>query len=165
VGTTELKVRPANTADVPSLVELRVANAETHIALDPDTYRVPPRAVVARHLTAVLADNARQDAVFVAESSDGRVVGMVEVLRRPEPAEHQILRPRPSAEVHTVVLEDARGNGAGSALLAAARRWATDQGIHYLSAGIHHRNADAVHFYTHNGFTDAGLSLVRRLAE
>jgi GNAT superfamily N-acetyltransferase len=168
VETTELTIRPANAADVAALVELRIANAEAHVALDPDTYRVPSRDVVARHFAAVLADtvladSGREDAIFVAETPDGRVLGMVEVLRHSGPPEHQILRPEPSAELHTVVLGDARGGGTGAALLAVAQRWATDQGIRYLSAGIHHRNAGAVRFYARAGFTDAGLRLVKRL--
>ncbi|SEP49023.1 GNAT family N-acetyltransferase [Amycolatopsis saalfeldensis] len=161
--TTELTIRLANAADVPALVELRIANAEAHVALDPDTYRVPARDVVARHFAAALAEKASQDAVFVAETPEGRVVGLVEVLRHPGPPEHQILRPEPSAEVHTVVLGDVRGGGTGAALLAAAQRWATGQGIRYLAAGIHHRNAGAVRFYARAGFGDAGLRLVKRL--
>jgi GNAT superfamily N-acetyltransferase len=126
VETTELTVRQANAADVAALVELRIANAEAHVALDPDTYRVPSRDAVARHFAAVLADtvlanSGREDAVFVAETTGGRVLGMVEVLRHSGPPEHQILRPEPSAEVHTVVLGDARGGGTGAALLAVAR--------------------------------------------
>ncbi|MBF9129339.1 GNAT family N-acetyltransferase [Plantactinospora sp. S1510] len=157
-------VRLANATDIPSLVEFRLTNAEAHVALDPAVYRVPPRDVVARHFAAVLAEGAgRDDAVLVAETSDGRLVGMVEVLRHPDPPEHQILRAEPSAAVHTVVLADARGLGTGSALLEAARRWATDRGIRYLSAGIHHRNSGAVRFYRRHGFADAGLSLGRRL--
>ncbi|GIL25072.1 GNAT family N-acetyltransferase [Actinocatenispora comari] len=164
MDTTGLTVRAATTADVSSLVELRVANAEAHLALAPDTYRIPERDVVTQHFASMLAGDSGQDAVFVAETAEGHVVGMVEVLRRPEPPDHQILRPVASAEVHTVVLPDARGLGAGSALLAAARRWATDHGIGFLSAGIHHRNAGAVRFYSSNGFAESGLSLVRRLA-
>ncbi|MGV9806992.1 N-acetyltransferase family protein [Micromonospora chersina] len=160
VGPT---VRPAGVADLPSLVDLRLANAEAHIALDPGTYRVPRREAVERHFTAVLADEAGRDAVLVAEAHDGRVVGMIEVLPQSEPPEHQILRPEPSAQVHTVVLPAARGLGVGSALLAAAQRWASDRGITYLSAGIHHRNVDAVRFYRRHGYTDAGLSLGRRV--
>ncbi|WP_189194429.1 GNAT family N-acetyltransferase [Micromonospora fulviviridis] len=158
-----LTVRPARLADVPSLVELRLANAEAHLALDPGVYRVPQRAAVVRHFTAMLADEAGRDGVLVAEAHDGRVVGMVEVLRYSDPPEHQILRPEPSAQVHTVVLPDARGLGVGSALVRAAQRWATNRGIRYLSAGIHHRNVDAVRFYGRHGYTDAGLSLGRRL--
>ena len=149
-------------ADVPSLVELRVANALTHLALDPHIYRVPQRDAVVRHFTAILTDESRRDAVLVAEH-DGRVIGMVEVLRSSEPPEHQILRPEPSAQVHTVVLADVRGLGVGAALLDAAEQWALDQGISYLSAGIHHRNAGAVRFYSRHGYTDSGISLGRRL--
>jgi GNAT superfamily N-acetyltransferase len=158
-----LTVRPAGLADVPSLVKLRLANAEAHLALDSDIYRVPRREAVVRHFTAMLADEAGRDAVLVAEAPDGRVVGMIEVLRQPDPPEHQILRPEPSAQVHTVVLPDARGLGVGAALLKAAERWATDRGITYLSAGIHHRNVGAVRFYGRHGYTDAGFSLGRSL--
>ncbi|MFE9959885.1 GNAT family N-acetyltransferase [Micromonospora sp. NPDC005299] len=158
-----LTVRPASVADVHSLVELRLANAEAHLALDPGIYRVPPRDAVVRHFTAVLADDSGRDGVLVAEARDGRVVGMIEMLRQPDPPEHQILRPEPSAQVHTVVLPHARGLGVGAALLKAAERWATDRGITYLSAGIHHRNVGAVRFYRRHGYTDAGFSLGRRL--
>lgn len=144
-------------------MELRLANAEAHLALDPATYRVPPRAAVAGHLSAVLADPQGRAGILVAEADGGRVVGMVEVLPNPDPPAHQILRPVPSAQVHTVVLPDARGGGVGSALLSAAERWASERGIEYLSAGIHHRNGGAVRFYGRHGFTDAGLSLIRRL--
>jgi GNAT superfamily N-acetyltransferase len=150
-------------ADVPSLVELRLANAEAHLALDPGTYRVPRRDAVVRHFTAMLGDESGRDGVLVAEAHDGRVVGMIEVLSQSDPPEHQILRPEPSAQVHTVVLPDARGLGVGSALLEAAERWASDRGITYLSAGIHHRNVGAVRFYGRHGYTDAGSSLGRRL--
>ncbi|MFC0030049.1 GNAT family N-acetyltransferase [Micromonospora chaiyaphumensis] len=154
-----LTVRPARVADVASLVELRLANAEAHLALDAGTYRVPQRDAVVRHFAAMLADVSGPDGVLVAEGHDGQVVGMVEVLRHSDPPDHQILRPEPSAQVHTVVLPGARGLGVGSALLAAAERWASDRGITYLSAGIYHRNVDAVRFYSRHGYTDAGLSL------
>ncbi|QLQ38480.1 GNAT family N-acetyltransferase [Micromonospora robiginosa] len=154
-----LTVRPASLADVASLVELRLANAAAHIALDAATYRVPTRDAVTRHFAAMVADEAGRDGVLVAEGRDGQVVGMVEVLRHSDPPDHQILRPEPSAQVHTVVLLDARGLGVGSALLTAAEQWAGDRGITYLSAGIHHRNVDAVRFYSRHGYTDAGRSL------
>ncbi|WP_422739456.1 GNAT family N-acetyltransferase [Micromonospora sp. WMMD729] len=162
---TQPTVRPARLADLASLVELRLANAEAHIALDAATYRVPPRGAVVRHFTETVADEAGRHAVLVAEGHDGQVVGMVEVLRHPDPPDHQILRPEPSAQVHTVVLPHVRGLGVGSALLAAAERWAGDRGITYLSAGIHHRNVGAVRFYRRHGYTDAGLSLGKSMPE
>ncbi|MER7587071.1 GNAT family N-acetyltransferase [Micromonospora sp. NPDC127501] len=156
-------VRAASLADVPALVALRLANAEAHLALDPDVYRLPRRTAVIAHFTAVLSDATCRDAVLVAEQ-DGQVVGMVEVLRQPEPPAHQILRPEPSAQIHTVVLGEARGSGVGSALLVAANRWAAEHGLSYLSAGIHHRNASAVRFYRRHGYAPSGTSWVRRSA-
>ncbi|MDG4781882.1 GNAT family N-acetyltransferase [Micromonospora sp. WMMD961] len=156
-----LTVRPASLTDVAALVELRLANAEAHLALDAATYRIPQGDAVARHFTAALIDETGRDGILVAETPDGEVVGMVEVLRHPDPPEHQILRPEPAAQIHTVVLPDCRGLGVGSALLAAAETWARDRGIAYLSAGIHHRNVGAARFYSRHGYTDAGRSLGR----
>jgi GNAT superfamily N-acetyltransferase len=159
----KVSVRPAVPADVDSLVRLRVTNAEAHLVLDPHVYRVPDRGAVLRHFTAVLAEGATDHAVLVADVAD-RVVGMVEVIRRPDPPDHQILRPEPSAQIHTVVDDEARSSGIGSALLGAAERWAAAQGITYLSAGIHHRNERAVRFYGRHGYTDSGLSMGRRVS-
>ncbi|MEU8233062.1 GNAT family N-acetyltransferase [Actinoplanes sp. NPDC048967] len=155
-------VRPATAADVDALVRLRVANAEAHLALDPQVYRIPERAAVRRHFAALLAEGPAGHAVLVAEVA-GRIVGMVELVRSPESPDHQILRPEPAAQIHTVVAEDARGRGVGSALLSAAEQWASTAGITYLSAGIQHRNAAAVRFYGRYGYTTSGLSLGRRV--
>ncbi|MGC5285833.1 GNAT family N-acetyltransferase [Micromonospora sp. DT231] len=156
-------VRPAELSDVPALVELRLANAEAHLALDPDVYRLPQREAVAHHFTTTLTDGSGRDAILVAEMG-GQVVGMVEVLRLPEPPAHQILRPERSAQIHTVVSGTARGRGVGSALLDAADRWATENAITSLSAGIHHRNDGAVRFYRRHGYAPAGTSLNRQLS-
>ncbi|MET8092364.1 GNAT family N-acetyltransferase [Micromonospora sp. NPDC005220] len=161
---TRPAVRPASLSDVPALVELRLANAEAHLALDPDTYRLPQREAVIEHFTTVLNDTTGRSAVLVAEQG-GQVVGMVEVLPLPEPPAHQILRPEPSAQIHTVVLGAARGRGVGSALLDAADRWAAEHGITNLSAGIHHRNAGAVRFYRHHGYAPSGTAWSRRPAD
>ncbi|MFI6782419.1 hypothetical protein [Micromonospora sp. NPDC050276] len=48
------------------------------------------------------------------------------------------------------------------ATLAAANQWATEHGLSYLSAGIHHRNADAVRFYRRHGYAPSGTSWARR---
>ncbi|MET8148836.1 GNAT family N-acetyltransferase [Actinoplanes sp. NPDC049668] len=156
-----ITVRPAAVADVEALVRLRVANAEAHLAFDRGTYRVPARDAVLRHFTAMLADGPERHAVLVAELA-GRTVGMVEVLRNPDPPDHQILRPdAPSAQIHTVVLDSARDRGVGTALIDAAVKWAAEHGITYLSAGIHHQNSGAVRFYGRHGFANYGVLMGR----
>ncbi|MFY1705722.1 GNAT family N-acetyltransferase [Micromonospora sp. WMMA1923] len=162
MGEDRVTVRPATAHDVDALVALRVANADVHLALDPLLYRMPPEAALLRHFTTVLADAPGRNAVFVAEW-DGRIVGMVEVLRDPDPPAHRLLRPEPSAQIHTVVSPEVRARGVGSVLVAAAERWAAAAGMVRLSAGIHHANDRAVGFYQRHGFVDAEISLVRRL--
>jgi GNAT superfamily N-acetyltransferase len=158
-----INVRKADPADLPVLIELRLANASAHVALDPATYRIPQRSDVSRYFSEVLADGSTRNAILVAEADDGRVIGMIEVLCSSDPPEHQILQPEPAAQVHTVVLPGTRSQGAGAALLAAAEKWAAEEGITYLSAGIHYRNAGAVRFYAQHGYTDAGVSRGKRL--
>jgi len=69
-----LTVRPARLADLPSLVALCLANAEAHLALDADTYRVPQREAVVRHFAAVLADEAARHGYSDAGRSLGKRV-------------------------------------------------------------------------------------------
>jgi GNAT superfamily N-acetyltransferase len=162
VGSENVTVRAAVLADVGSLVRMRKANAEAHVVLDPQVYRIPETDAVVRHFSALVTEESARHAVLVADL-EGRLVGMVEVVRDPDPPDHQILRPEPSAQIHTVVAAEERNRGIGSALLEAAAEWAAVHGIGYLSAGIHHRNAGAVRFYSRHGYTDSGRSLGRRI--
>jgi GNAT superfamily N-acetyltransferase len=163
MGSENVTVRAAVLGDVESLVRMRKANAEAHVVLNPQVYRIPETEAVVRYFTALLTEETTRHAVLVAEFA-GRLVGMVEVVRNPDPPDHQILRPEPSAQIHTVVAAEQRNHGIGSALLEAAAEWAAVHGIGYLSAGIHHRNAGAVRFYSRHGYTDAGRVLGRRIA-
>lgn len=150
-------VRPAGVGDVPALVRLRVANAEQHIRLAPDLYRIPDPEAVRGHFEEVLADGSKV-MVSVAEV-DGEVVGMAELVLLADPPDHQILVPRRAADVHTVVLEGHRGRGVGAALVAAAERTAVDLGVTVLYAGVFAPNKDAVGFYSASGFGPRGILL------
>ncbi|WP_433225420.1 N-acetyltransferase family protein [Microtetraspora malaysiensis] len=150
-------IRPAERGDVPALVRLRLANAERHRQLAPDTYRVPDAEAVRRHFEEVVEDGSKV-LISVAEVS-GEVVGMAEVVLRPEPPDHQILVPRRGADLHTVVLEEHRGRGVGAVLVAAAERAAVDHGVSIIYAGIFARNEDAVGFYSASGFGPRGILL------
>lgn len=150
-------VRSAERRDVPALVRLRVANAERHIQLAPDIYRVPDAEAVRRHFEEVLADGSRV-LISVAEVG-GEVVGMSEVVLLAEPPDHQILILRRGAEIHTVVMDGHRGCGVGAALVAAAERAAADRGVSIIYAGIFAPNKDAVGFYSASGFGPRGILL------
>ncbi|WP_037603990.1 GNAT family N-acetyltransferase [Streptacidiphilus rugosus] len=154
-------VRTAERADVPALVRLRLANADSHVRLDPVVYRVPDADAVRGHFEATLSSGSEVE-IFVAEVA-GEVVGMVELVPVAAPPEHQILVPRRTAEIHTVVLDGHRGEGIGSALLKAAEQAAAEQGVAIIYAGIFTRNEGAVRFYRAAGFGPRGTLLSREL--
>lgn len=147
-------IRPAERADIPALVRLRLANAERHVQLAPDTFRLPDVEAVRRHFEQVLGF-----ALISVAELDGEVVGMVEVVPLPEPPDHQILIPRRGADVHTVVLDGHRGRGVGAALVAAAEQIAAAHGVSILFAGIFATNEEAVAFYSRAGFGPRGILL------
>jgi GNAT superfamily N-acetyltransferase len=162
-------VRAAQAQDVPALVRLRLANAERHASLDPAGYRLPEEGAVRRHFEGLLAgsggpggSDGRDILVLVAEVS-GAVVGMSEIVMMATPPDHQILVPRRSAQVHTVVLEDYRGQGVGSTLVAAAEQRAAGCGVSRLFAPILAPNTEAVSFYSRAGFGRHGIILAKQL--
>ncbi|RAG80549.1 hypothetical protein DN069_37485 [Streptacidiphilus pinicola] len=154
-----ISVRTARRDDVPALVRLRLANAEPHIQLDPASYRVPDAEVVRRHFEELLSAESETATVVLVAEVTGAVVGMLELVPLPVPPDHQILVPRRVADVHTVVLEGHRGEGVGSALVAAAERAAAERGISTLFAGIFTPNEPAVRFYSSAGFGPRGTVL------
>jgi len=159
-----VSIRMARPGDVPALVRLRMANGQRHAALDPAGHRVPAQAPVRRHFEELLSRPAPDAGVvvLVAEVA-GTVAGMTELVIKPGPPGHQILLPRPQAEVHTVVLEAFRGQGVGRALAAAAERHAAERGVTRLVAPILAANAEAISFYSGAGFGSHGVILAKDL--
>ncbi|WP_055588595.1 GNAT family N-acetyltransferase [Peterkaempfera griseoplana] len=155
-----ITVRAAACEDVPGLVRLRLANAERHVQLDPSVYRLPDVQAVRRHFEEVLSAESKV-LIFVAEAA-GEVVGMVEVVILPDPLDHQILAPCSAAEIHTVVLDGHRGQGVGTALLAAAEQAAAEHGVSITYAGIFAPNKEAVRFYSSAGFGPRGTLLSKK---
>lgn len=152
-----ISIRAAERTDVAALVRLRLANAERHVQLAPAIYRFPDVEVVRGHFESVLS-NESNTVISVAEAA-GEVVGMVELVLLAEPPDHQILIPRRAAEIHTVVLDEHRGQGVGAALVSAAERVAAERGASILYAGIFTPNTDAVRFYSSAGFGPRGTLL------
>ncbi|AGL18065.1 GNAT family N-acetyltransferase [Actinoplanes sp. N902-109] len=154
----DVVVRPAERRDMTALVELRLANAERHVRLNPGVYRIPDRSVVHAHFAEVLP----HDLLLIAEV-EGEVAGCAELVAVRDAPGHQILRPRRAADVHTVVLTPYRGKGVGRALLAAAETLAAAHGFEVLHAGIAAGNDEAVAFYAARGFRPRGTLRSKQL--
>lgn len=158
-----ITVRAARIDDIPALVRLRVTNAERHVSLDPDGHRIPETDAVHRYFRQTLENQLKNQGgrttVLVAEVA-GTVAGMSEVLiSAGAPPDHQILVPRRTADVHTVVLEEYRGKGVGKALAAAAEEHARRNGVTHLIAPILDGNDEALGFYQAAGFGPYGVLL------
>ncbi|HUN35185.1 MAG TPA: GNAT family N-acetyltransferase [Trebonia sp.] len=156
-------IRMARAGDVPALAGLRRANGQRHAALDPAGHRVPGEDQVRRHFEELLSGRGPAGVVVLVAEVAGAVAGMTELVIRPEPPGHQVLVPRPEAQVHTVVLDAYRGQGIGSALVAAAERHAAGLGVSRLVAPILAANAEAIGFYSGAGFGSHGVILAKDL--
>ena len=60
-------------------------------------------------------------------------------------------------ELGMAILREWRGQGVGSALLAAGIEWARERGLHKLTLGVWPHNAAGIALYRKFGFVDEGL--------
>jgi RimJ/RimL family protein N-acetyltransferase len=89
-------------------------------------------------------------AVFVAERSDGIVIGRLSVARDQHPASSHV------ADLGLMVAQGARGQGIGTALLRAAVEWARGAGIRKLELHVFPWNEPAMRLYEKFGFEREG---------
>ena len=78
--------------------------------------------------------------------ADGEILGSVHV----EASRHGF------GELGMAIARDWRGQGVGSALLAAAIDWARENGLHKLNLGVFPHNTAAIALYRKFGFVEEG---------
>jgi putative acetyltransferase len=89
-------------------------------------------------------------AVFVAERSDGAIIGRLSLARDTHPASAHV------ADLGIMVAKDARRGGVGRALLGAAEEWARTSGIRKLELHVFPWNEPAIRLYEQFGFEREG---------
>jgi RimJ/RimL family protein N-acetyltransferase len=90
-------------------------------------------------------------AVFVAERSDGALIGRLSLARDTHPASAHV------ADLGLMVAKDARRAGVGRALLEAAVDWARASGVRKLELHVFPWNEPAIRLYETFGFEREGL--------
>lgn len=156
-----VEIRPANPDDVGALADIYQASAEHHMRLDPSLYSTPDYlALKERYRKRLpLADD---EEILVAEV-DGEVVGWTELVLRAASGQVRMMRDVVSAEIDVAVLPEHRGHGVGSRLVAAAEKWANEQGAQVITMQTHVANADAIRFYQErHGFRTTGILMIKR---
>ena len=130
-----VRVRVMAESDVDAVHAL---TAQLGYAADIATTLARVRAVLA----SVVAD------AFVAENSDGRVVGWAHVFAAP------FVESGPSAEMGGLVVEEAaRGRGIGRALVRRVEEWARQRGLREICLRSNVIRTEAHAFYEGLGFT------------
>ena len=159
-GSPDMVIRRAVPEDRDAMVELDLASAVHHAALDPDFYRVPEREAIASFLDRRHEDRDREVLVAVV---DGAVVGMVDVTMLEPPDEGSIVRPISTADIGIRVLAAWRNQGIGRLLMEAAEASATARGAEQIVLDMSSANVDALRFYRRLGYVDTGIFLRRKL--
>ena len=147
--TLDFKVRPADPSDAEALTRLAEA-----VSAEPEGWLISAngewRSVgdERRYLKALRRyPNA---AVFVAERSDGAIIGRLSLARDQHPASAHV------ADLGLMVAKDARGHGVGRALLEAAVEWAQGAAIRKLELHVFPWNEPAIQLYERFGFEREG---------
>jgi RimJ/RimL family protein N-acetyltransferase len=89
-------------------------------------------------------------AVYVAERNDGAIVGRLSLARDTHPASSHV------ADLGLMVSADARRQGIGRALLAAAVDWARSSGVAKIELHVFPWNEPAIRLYERFGFEREG---------
>jgi RimJ/RimL family protein N-acetyltransferase len=155
---SRLHIRPAALEDLEDLLDIYLSSAESHVALDPEHYRVPDRAASAERLRGIIEDGGRSSG-YMAAAVGNRIVGSVSIALLPPPTEGSMMAAVPTAEVGIAVLEDERDAGVGTALMAAAEAWAGARGVRVILLDMSARNTAAQRFYERLGYEVSGLYL------
>jgi putative acetyltransferase len=148
--TRDFVVRPSDPADAEALTRLAEA-----VSAEPEGWLISAdgewRSVgeERRYLKAVR--RYPHAAVFVAERSDGALVGRLSLARDTHPASAHV------ADLGLMVAQDARRRGVGHALLEAAVEWARTNGVRKLELHVFPWNEPAIKLYERFGFEREGF--------
>ena len=146
----KLTVRPATAADLPMLVALYHYLDKTLIDLQPDFFCEAPRdqQMMLDYINA-------PDADYLLAELDGTVVGFVLVAYAGWTPPFSCVLPHRYANLCDLAVSPAyRRQGVGSALVAAAKRWARDRRYEYLELDVLAQNSEAIALYEAQDFIE-----------
>jgi GNAT superfamily N-acetyltransferase len=106
-----------------------------------------------------LAGRSAGSSVLIAEDDRGRRLGFIHVTEEPD------YYAGPCGHIGDVVVaREARGRGVGTALLAAAERWARARGYRLLTLNVFIDNTEARSMYERAGYSPETIRHVKVLA-
>jgi len=159
---TAVEIRPVIEADLDALIDIYLAGAGHHAAIDPDAFRTPERPAVAARLRRRI-ENAGPDHGYVIALIGNEPAGSatMDVADPPDPG--SMYRSVPSAELGIAVLDRWRGRGIGRRLIAHLEAWAADRGIERITLSVSETNDGAIRLYHDLGYVESGREMRKDL--
>ena len=140
----KIEIRPAVMQDLPDILALYGVLDRELVAMQPEFFCAAPRSE--QDTAAALADT---NAVFLLAVQDAGWT-----------PEFSCVLPHRYARLSDLVVAPAlRGQGIGSALLGAAKRWARDRRLEYLELNVLAQNTAAMALYESHDFVDAAHTM------
>lgn len=153
----DIHIRPLAPQDRMAIVAL-IPRLLTGLAPWRDTHRWMER--IRHSLDAVLEGKEPNNVLLVAADTDERVLGFINMSRTTN------FSGEPQIYIDDIaVIPEAEGQGIAKALLDAAEHYARSAGIRVLALDVNAGNTHARSVYSHRGFLEESLRLVKVLGE
>ena len=147
----KITIRPAGEGDIPAVVALYRQLDQALVDLQPEFFCVAPRGDEFVRQAVKTAD-----ADYLLAEEDGAVVGFALVNYAGWTPEFSCVLPHRYACLGDLIVDaGVRGQGIGSQLLAAAKRWARNRRLEYLELQVLAQNEGAQHLYESQDFVEA----------
>ena len=160
---TAVEIRPVIETDLEALVDIYLAGARHHVAIDPDGFRMPERSAVAARLRRRF-ENVGPDHGYVIALVGNEPAGSatMDVAEPPHPG--SMYRSVPSAELGIAVLDGWRGQGIGRRLIEHLEKWAAERGVERITLTVSETNDGAIRLYHDLGYVVSGREMRKDLA-
>lgn len=142
---SNMKVRHAETSDIPGILELLIQVDMVHHNGRPDLFKGPATKYNAEELADIIADE--KTPVFVCVDEDGKVLAHAFCICKQE-KDNAVL-----TDIRTLYIDDicvdekARGKHIGSVIYNEVLRYAKEQGFYNITLNVWSCNPEAMKFY------------------
>jgi ribosomal protein S18 acetylase RimI-like enzyme len=156
----DITIEQATAADFEQVGRVFAEENRFHAGLLPDRFRVAEPIMTPEWFDALLASPVQT--LLVARAA-GQVVGVL-LLQEMASPDDEIYRPRRYLYVDELMVAGThRGQGIGRRLMEAAEGRARALGIEEIELNVWERNAGAIAFYEHLGYTTVRRRMVRAI--
>ena len=161
--TPSLVIRPATTADLPTLGRLGALLVQQHHDFDPRRFLAPSRSTP-HHYAAFLGSQLdHPDVLVLVAEDDGQVIGYT--FAAIEGYDYKSLR-GPAGLLHDILVDpDYRGRGVGSRLLGETVSALQSKGVHQIVLSTAERNESAQRLFARMNFRRTMIEMTRELDE